>query len=154
MNLPDIALTPRFNAVLAGVTLGGGDAAAVKAMIQAWVNAFNQHLASRFAAGTSSTKVAVLDFNTVFRAQVAAPASYDFTDGANTACPVTGTDSSGLPSYTFPTCTAAALSATANKPSADWWTTYMFSDGFHPTPLAHAKAADEALKVFTQRGWN
>jgi len=154
MNLPDIALTPRFNAVLAGVTLGGGDAAAVKAMIQAWVNAFNQHLASRFAAGTSSTKVAVLDFNTVFRAQVAAPASYGFTDGANTACPVTGTDSSGLPSYTFPTCTAAALSATANKPSADWWTTYMFSDGFHPTPLAHAKAADEALKVFTQRGWN
>jgi phospholipase/lecithinase/hemolysin len=156
MNVPDIALTPRFSAVLAGVAAQtspaqAAQAAQVKQVIQTWVNSFNSALASRF---TNSTKVAVLDFNTVFRAQVAAPASYGFTDGTNTACPAVGTDSSGLPTYNFPACTAAALSATANKPSVDWWKTYMFSDGFHPTPLAHAKAADEALKVFTQRGWN
>lgn len=153
MNMPDIALTPRFSAVLAGVKLQAGQQKAdeVKQVIQTWVNSFNSALASRF---TGSTKVAVLDYNTVFRAQVAAPASFGFTDGVNTACPAVGTDSSGLPTYNFPACTAAALSATANKPSADWWTTYLFSDGFHPTPRAHAEAAKEAAKVFTQRGWN
>jgi len=153
MNLPDIALTPRFGAVLAGVAAqtNAQQAAAVKGLIQTWVNAFNTALANRF---TGSTKVAVLDYNTVFRAQVAAPASYGFTDGLNTACPAVGTDSSGLPTYNFPACTAAALSAMADKPSTDWWTTYLFSDGFHPTPRAHAEAAKEAAKVFTQRGWN
>jgi outer membrane lipase/esterase len=153
MNMPDIALTPRFSAVLAGVKLQAGQQKAdeVKQVIQTWVNSFNSALASRF---TGNTKVAVLDYNTVFRAQVAAPASFGFTDGVNTACPAVGTDSSGLPTYNFPACTAAALSAMANKPSTEWWTTYLFSDGFHPTPRAHAEAAKEAVKVFTQRGWN
>jgi phospholipase/lecithinase/hemolysin len=152
MNMPDIALTPRFGAVLAGVAAQSNaqHAAQVRGVIQTWVNSFNSALASRF---TGNTKVAVLDYNTVFRAQVAAPASFGFTDGVNTACPAVGTDSSGLPTYNFPACTAAALSATANKPSADWWTTYLFSDGFHPTPRAHAEAAKEALNVLTSRGW-
>lgn len=152
MNMPDIALTPRFGAVLAGVAAQSNaqQAAQVKGVIQTWVNSFNSALASHF---TGNTKVAVLDYNTVFRAQVAAPASFGFTDGVNTACPAVGTDSSGLPTYSFPACTAAALSATANKPSADWWTTYLFSDGFHPTPRAHAEAAREALNVLTSRGW-
>jgi phospholipase/lecithinase/hemolysin len=153
MNVPDIALTPRFSAVLMGVSLQLGDAqaAAVKQVIQAWVNAFNTSLANRFS---NNSKVAVLDFNTVFRAQVANPIANGFTNSSGTACPATGTDGSGLPTYNFQTCTAAALSAQSGKPSADWWTTYMFSDGFHPTPLAHAKAAEEAAKVLTARGWN
>jgi phospholipase/lecithinase/hemolysin len=144
MNMPDIALTPRFRAVLAGVAARSSpqQAAQVEGVIQTWVNSFNSALAGRFAG---STKVAVLDFNTTFRAQVAAPASFGFTDGTGTACPAVGTDGSGLPTYDFPTCTAAALSAQQGKPS-DWWTTYMFSDGFHPTPLAHAKAAYQALQ--------
>lgn len=152
MNMPDIALTPRFGAVLAGVAAQSNaqQAAQVKGVIQTWVNSFNSALASRF---TGNTKVAVLDYNTVFRAQVAAPASFGFTDGVNTACPAVGKDSSGLPTYNFPACTAAALSAMAGKPSTDWWTTYMFSDGFHPTPRAHAEAAKEALNVLTSRGW-
>jgi phospholipase/lecithinase/hemolysin len=152
MNMPDIALTPRFRAVLAGVAARSSpqQAAQVEGVIQTWVNSFNSALAGRFAG---STKVAVLDFNTTFRAQVAAPASFGFTDGTGTACPAVGTDGSGLPTYDFPTCTAAALSAQQGKPS-DWWTTYMFSDGFHPTPLAHAKAADQALQILSDRGWN
>lgn len=157
MNLPDIALTPRFSAVLAGVAAqaGAGQAAAVKGVIQTWVNAFNAKLASRFAPTTSAgPKVAVLDFNKTFREQVANPALFGFTDGVNTACPVTGQDSTGLPSYNFPTCSATALSATPGKPSPDWWKTYLFSDGFHPTPLAHQKAAEVALALISARGWN
>jgi phospholipase/lecithinase/hemolysin len=153
MNVPDIALTPRFSAVLVGVTLQTNEAqaAAVKQVIQAWVDTFNASLANHFL---NNSKVAVLDFNTVFRAQVADPIASGFSDSSSTACPPTGTDGSGLPTYNFQTCTAAALSAQSGKPSADWWTTYMFSDGFHPTPLAHAKAAEEAAKVLTARGWN
>ena len=157
MNLPDIALTPRFSAVLAGVTAQAGaeQAAAAKSVIQSWVNAFNTKLASRFASTTTAgAKVAVLDFNKTFRDQVANPGAFGFTNGTGTACPITGTDASGLPSYTFPTCTATALAATSGKPSADWWQTYLFSDGFHPTPRAHQKAADLALALMTQRGWN
>lgn len=157
MNVPDIALTPRFSAVLAGVTAQAGaeQAAAAKSVIQSWVNAFNTKLANRFAATTSAASVvAVLDFNKTFRDQVANPGAFGFTNGTGTACPVTGTDASGLPSYTFPTCTATALSATSGKPSADWWQTFMFSDGFHPTPRAHQMAGEQALAVMTQRGWN
>jgi phospholipase/lecithinase/hemolysin len=119
------------------------------------VNAFNTKLANRFASTTSAASVvAVLDFNKTFRDQVANPGAFGFTDGTTTACPITGTDSSGLPSYTFPTCTATALSAMTGKPSANWWQTYLFSDGFHPTPQAHQKAGEQALAVMTQRGWN
>jgi phospholipase/lecithinase/hemolysin len=157
MNVPDIALTPRFSAVLAGVAAQAGaeQAAAVKSVIQTWVNAFNTKLANRFAATTTAASVvAVLDFNKTFRDQVANPGAFNFTNGTSTACPVTGTDSSGLPSYTFPTCTATALSAMSGKPSADWWQTYLFSDSFHPTPRAHQQAGEQALAVMTQRGWN
>ena len=162
MNVPDIALTPRFSAVLMGVAaaasdpqVGAAQAAGVKSVIQSWVNAFNTKLASRFASTTSAASVvAVLDFNKTFRDQVANPGAFGFTDGTTTACPITGTDSSGLPSYTFPTCTATALSAMTGKPSANWWQTYLFSDGFHPTPRAHQKAGEQALAVMTQRGWN
>jgi phospholipase/lecithinase/hemolysin len=157
MNVPDITLTPRFSAVLAGVTAQAGaeQAAAAKSVIQSWVNAFNTKLANRFAATTSAASVvAVLDFNKTIRDQVANPGAFGFTNGTSTACPITGTDASGLPSYTFPTCTATALSALSGKPSADWWQTYLFSDGFHPTPRAHQKVGEQALAVMTQRGWN
>ncbi len=152
MNMPDIALTPRFGAVLYGVTqqAGAAQAANVKGLIQTWVNTFNQKLASEFA---NNTKVAVLDFNTTFRDQVANPASYGFTNGTDTACPIVGFGDDGLPAYDFPSCTATQLSSTSNKP-ATWWQTYLFSDGFHPTPRAHEKAAELALQVIQQRGWN
>jgi phospholipase/lecithinase/hemolysin len=153
MNMPDITLTPRFSALLYGISVnpqaGPAQAEAVRKAIVDWVNAFNNSLANRFATSPASTKVAVLDFNTTFRAQVASPGTYGFTNGTDTACPPTGTDSSGLPTYTFPTCTATALSG--QRPD---WQTYMFSDGFHPTPLAHSKAADLAVQLIRDRGWN
>jgi phospholipase/lecithinase/hemolysin len=157
INVPDIALTPRFSAVLFGVTQQAGAEAAgqVKALIQGWVDAFNARLAQRFSG---SDRVAVVDFNTNFRDQVGNPAKYDLTDAVNTACPVTDFEAgTGLPEYDFPTCTAAALSA-AQPPAgatggADWWKTYLFSDGFHPTPKGHELAAAEVMKVLNARGW-
>lgn len=155
MNMPDITLTPRFSALLYGISVnpqaGPTQAAAVRQAIELWVNAFNNSLASRFA---SSPEVAVLDFNATFRAQVANPESYGFTNGTDAACPITGFGSDSLPAYDFPSCTATALSAMSGKPSANWWETYLFSDGFHPTPKAHAQAAELALQLITQPGVN
>jgi phospholipase/lecithinase/hemolysin len=156
LNLPDIALTPRFSAVLFGVSQQVGDVAAaqVKGLIQQWVDAFNAKLAERFAGHAS---VAVIDFNTNFRAQVANPGTYGLTNATGTACPITGVDQdTGLPEYTFSTCTAAALSAAPPEGAtggADWWKTYLFSDGFHPTPKGHELAAAEVKKVLAARGW-
>jgi phospholipase/lecithinase/hemolysin len=159
LNAPDITLTPRFAAVLGGVSqsFGGGAAGQAAAtqlqgLIRNWIGAFNTQLASRFN-GVSS--VAILDFYGVFTDQVTNPAKYGFTNVKDTACPVTGVGSDGLPSYSFPTCTASALSA---KPptggTADWWKTYIFSDGFHPTPKGHELMADEVLKLVKAKGWN
>jgi phospholipase/lecithinase/hemolysin len=159
LNAPDITLTPRFAAVLAGVAQasGGGAtgqaaAAQIQGVIRQWVGAFNAQLASKFN-GVSS--VAIVDFFAIFNDQVANPSKYGFTNAKDTACPVTGVGSDGLPSYTFPTCTATALSA---KPptggTADWWKTYIFSDGFHPTPKGHELMAGEVLKAITAKGWN
>ncbi|MEI6028010.1 MAG: SGNH/GDSL hydrolase family protein [Betaproteobacteria bacterium] len=159
LNAPDITLTPRFAAVLGGVAqaYGGGAAgqaaaAQVQGLIRQWIGAFNTQLTAKF---NGVATVAVIDFYGVFADQVANPAKYGFTNVKDTACPVVGVGSDGLPSYSFPTCTAAALSA---KPptggTADWWKTYAFSDGFHPTPQAHQLLADEVNKAVTAKGWN
>lgn len=159
LNAPDITLTPRFAAVLAGVAQasGGGAtgqaaAAQIQGVIREWVAAFNAQLNSKF---TGVSAVAIVDLFGIFNDQVANPSKYGFTNVKDTACPVTGVGSDGLPSYSFPTCTASALSA---KPpaggTADWWNTYIFSDGFHPTPKGHELIAGEVIKAITAKGWN
>lgn len=159
LNMPDITLTPRFAAVLAGVAqaYGGGAAGQAAAgqlqgLIRQWIGAFNNQLATQF---TGISSVAILDFYGVFTDQVNNPAKYGFTNVKDTACPATGTGSDGLPAYSFPTCTVAALSA---KPpagaAADWWKSYIFSDGFHPTPKGHELMAAEVAKLLSAKGWN
>ena len=62
-------------------------------------------------------------------------------------------DGSGLPSYTFPTCTAAALSATPGKSSPDWWQHHVFADSFHPTPYGHQQLSQLVSRSLSQKGW-
>ena len=85
---------------------------------------------------------------------MAAPAASGFTDPPTPAGPAVGRDSSQLPTYNCLTCTSAALSVTPGKLSPEWWQTYMFSDGFHPTPRAHAMAAEKALELIAAKRWN
>ena len=70
----------------------------------------------------------------------------------DTACPVKGLGSDGLPEYDFPSCTSAALDATAGK-TAGWWKTYSFSDGFHPTPKGHELMAQSVARAMSKAGW-
>jgi phospholipase/lecithinase/hemolysin len=151
LNMPDITLTPRFRAVLAGVAAQAGAPASaqLQGAIQQWIGAFNQQLKTRTA---TEKRIVLVDFFNEFTQQVAKPASYGLSNATETVCPVTGTDSSGLPSYTFPLCTNTALNALPGK-TANWWSNYMFSDGFHPTPFAHTLLAQSVMRSINQAGW-
>ncbi|MFM8589997.1 MAG: SGNH/GDSL hydrolase family protein [Limnohabitans sp.] len=151
LNIPDITLTPRFRAVLAGVTAQAGapQAALLQGGIRQWIGAFNARLASVVG---SDSRIAVVDFYGDFSKQVATPASYGLTNATDTACPVKGVGSDGLPTYDFPTCTSAALDAQSGK-TAGWWKTYAFSDGFHPTPAGHQLMADSVNRALAKAGW-
>jgi phospholipase/lecithinase/hemolysin len=161
INMPAITNTPRFQAVLNGIaaangggTTGAAARAAADTLFKNWVVAFNTELSTKF---TGNTSVVVLDLYTRFNDQIANPTTYGLTNVKDTACPVTGTGSDGLPAYNFATCTAAAL--TAQTPpagatgGAGWWRTYLFSDGFHPTPYGHSLAAAQIRSALFNNSW-
>lgn len=152
LNMPDITLTPRFQAVLAGVALAQGSATsqALQAAIRQWIGAYNAQLKTSIG---SDTRVALVDFYTDFSDEVSNPSSYSLTNVTTAACPVVGADSTtGLPTYDFPTCSDTALDATSGK-TAGWWKTYAFSDGFHPTPYGHQLLSASVSRALARAGW-
>lgn len=159
LNMPGITNTPRFQLVLDSIAAasGGGTAGATaraqsEALFNSWTVAFNTRLAANVAG---NSKVVLVDFYTAFNNQIASPATYGLTNIKTPACPITGVGTDGLPSYTFATCTDAALAAAppAGVTGTDWYKTYAFSDGFHPTPLGHQLLATEITKALTAAGW-
>ncbi len=159
VNLPGITNTPRFQAVLDAVATayGGGTAGATaraqtNTLIRTWVGTFNARIKAR-AAGNSA--VLIVDLNTEMDNQIANPAQYGFTNVTTPACPATGSGVSA--SYNFATCTATALSAmtppTGAVGGSNWWKTYAFSDGFHPTPYGYQLLAQLVTKELVLAGW-
>jgi phospholipase/lecithinase/hemolysin len=156
LNLPGIDKTPRLQQLLGGIaaTAGPEAAAQVQGLVKAWVEAFNAKLAANFAG---NDKVVVVDFYTSLNDQVARPEQFGLSNAKNTACPATGVGADGLPTYTFPTCTVASLSAmpppAGATGGADWWKTYAFSDSFHPTPYGHQLLSQLVARSIAQAGW-
>jgi phospholipase/lecithinase/hemolysin len=145
LNLPGITNTPRFQMVLDSIAAasGGGTAGATaraqaEGLFKAWMEAFNAQLAAKVSGNAS---VVLVDFYKAFNDQIATPAQYGLQDVKTPACPITGVGGDGLPTYTFPTCSATALSGSTPPTGAtggmDWWKSYAFSDSFHPTPYGH-----------------
>jgi len=159
INIPGITNTPRFQMVLDGIAAayGGGDAGAAaraqsEALFKSWIEAYNAQLASKV---TGDERVALVDIYTSFNDEVANPAQYTLSNVKDTACPITGLGSDGLPTYTFATCTDANLAANppAGASGADWYKHYLFSDGFHPTPYGHQLASQLIARTLAQAGW-
>ncbi|TDM06780.1 MAG: phospholipase [Ideonella sp. MAG2] len=172
LNMPGITNTPRFQLVLdsiasataaaakgqgaseeAAAAAGASARANSETLFKSWVSAFNTQLASKFAG---DSRVAVVDFYTEFNNQVANPSQFGLSNVKTPACPVTGVGSDGLPKYDFPNCTDASLAA--KPPSgvsggANWYKTYAFSDGFHPTPYGHQLLAQLISRTLAQAGW-
>jgi outer membrane lipase/esterase len=158
LNVPDITLTPKFQMVLGAVAQasgGGATGAAAGATLQGairqWVGAFNAELQTRIGG---DPRIALVDFNADFTDEVTHPAAYGLTNVTNAACPVTGVDSQGLPTYDFRACTTTALDAAAPAgATAGWWQTWTFADGFHPTPYGHHLLAASVSRALERAGW-
>ena len=156
LNVPDITATPRFKLVLGSVAAAQGAAASAQAaaLFDAWVQAFNAQLAASFSG---DSRVTVVDFNESSKDQAQHPAQYELTNIVTPACPATGRGSDGLPTYSFPTCTATALSATPPPAGAtggaDWWQHYAYADSFHPTPYVHQLMGQLVSRSLSQAGW-
>jgi phospholipase/lecithinase/hemolysin len=153
LNMPDITLTPRFQALLGAVAQAQGATAAaqLQGAIQQWIGAFNGQLAARV---DGDKRIALVDFHADFTEEVANAADFGLTNATTAACPVVGVDGSGLPKYDFATCTSAALDAAPPTGlSAGWWHTWAFSDGFHPTPFGHRLLAASVARAIARAGW-
>jgi outer membrane lipase/esterase len=155
VNAPDIIKTPRFQQVLQGVTAtaGAATAAQVAAVAGQWVQAFNARMAAQLA---SQPRVALVDFYSELNQWLATPANFGLTNTTLPACPATGVDTSGLPTYTIQNCTAQSLSATpppAGTTGTNWWQTFVFSDNFHGTPKTNELVGKLVLKTLDAKGW-
>ncbi|WP_077032698.1 SGNH/GDSL hydrolase family protein [Pelomonas sp. KK5] len=155
LNLPAITKTPKFQMVLASIKAAkGADVATqLEALFNQWIGAYNTELAAKFA---SEPKVVVVDFYTSFLDEVASPAQFGLTNATTPACPAVGVGSDGLPTYDFPHCTTASLSAnvpTGASGGANWWQTYAFSDSFHPTLYGHQLVSQLISKSLAIKGW-
>jgi phospholipase/lecithinase/hemolysin len=133
-----------------GAAKGAAVRAQSQALFQSWIAAYNTELSAKLAGNDS---VVVIDFYKAFQDQVATPEQFGLTNVSTPACPATGVGSDGLPTYTFPTCTDTALSATAGKTSTDWWKSYGFSDSFHPTLYGHQLTQQLIAKSLAIKGW-
>ncbi len=156
VNMPGVTLTPRFRLVLQSVAAASGAAAAAQAstVFDGWVQAFNATLAAGLAG---DSRLAVADLYSSFKDQANNPAQYQLTNVTTPACPATGIGSDGLPTYNFPTCTAASLSAQTPPAGATggsaWWQSYGFADGFHPTPYGHQLVGQLVSRTLATAGW-
>jgi outer membrane lipase/esterase len=157
MNIPAITSTPRFKLVLKNIAaspVGSKGATAAEVLARYWITTFNQTLNNRFK---SEKRVMVVDFFAGLDSQLATPAAYGLvnpisstTGVIDTACPITGTDSIGLPTYNFATCTASALD---KSPQASKWRKMSFSDDFHPSPYTHNLIAQLVNRTLSIRSW-
>ena len=156
LNMPGVTLTPKFRMVLASISAANGAAGAAQAqtLFDGWVQAFNAKLAAALAG---DGRLTVVDFYASFKDQAEHPAQYAYTNVTTPACPATGVGSDGLPTYSFPSCTAAALSAMTPPAGAtggaDWWKSYGFADSFHPTPFGHQLMGQLVSRSLSQAGW-
>ena len=146
LNVPDVTRTPRFTAAYDKLVRDGAGEKArdVLAAVRGAIDAYNARLQARLQG---DARVVLVDLRTAVDDELSRAASYGLTDAAHAACPVTDVSAVGLPVWTLETCTSAALDATPGT-APGWWTTWAFSDGFHPTPAGHrllAATVNQAL---------
>lgn len=166
LNALDVLKTPVFQYTLS--TLSASDQASTRALAQTWLLAYNTEL--RLKAAQFGGKVVVFDLYTSFNHQYAHPQRYGVTNIDSTVCTQTyqrsingvaslataGTDALDTPEVRR-SCndqTASSITPTENATGAQWWTTYLFADDFHPTPYGHQLLAQSLTKKLDQVGWH
>lgn len=141
LNMPDITVTPRFQAVLASL---GNNGPAVQSLIRQWITAFNTQLKTSIAG---DSRIALVDFYSDFQDEVNKPADYGLVNATTPVCSAVKSQTFG----NFP-CLSTELDAVAGQ-TAGWWKKYAFSDGFHPTPFGHSLLAASVSRALARAGW-
>jgi outer membrane lipase/esterase len=157
LDLTDITLTPRLQAVFAqvaqangGGTAGATAAATLQGAIQQWISGFNAELQARIAG---DARVAYVPFYADLTDEITHPAAYGLTNVTTPACAVVGVNFFNTPQDAA-RCTSAALDAAPpNGLGAGWWQTWAFSDGFHPTPYSDRLLAASVSRALARAGW-
>lgn len=157
LNVPNVSQTPRFVSALDQIEalLGARLRESIEEDVSDWVDAFNAQLARR---ATAQSRVAVADFEERLDALIEQPARFGLTNVTKPACEPGFNDGAGKPvNLDFEHCTAQALSALTPPVGvtggANWWQTYLFADGFHPTPYGHQLMADLVKDNLRRVGW-
>lgn len=161
LNAPDIAHTPRVQALLDryATSEGGGAQGAAsrlhaQALLRSWVDTFNHRLASR-AAG--EPRIAIVDFRAALDAWVSQPSTFGLRNVSTPACPnsVEGLPDAS-PAQVFAACTETALARSpppGNTDGPDWHRRWLFADGFHPTPYGHELLHQAVMASMRRAGW-
>ena len=131
-NIPDVTLTPRFQPYIA-----------YKDIVQGWVKAFNDELLKQFA---TEPRVMIFDLYAELTKWASTPQAYGITNATDAACPANAWG------FQIAGCTSEVLNSEPGK-VANWWTTYLFSDYFHPTPKIYQMFADHVNERLKARGW-
>ena len=139
LNMPNVARTPRFQAMLQQRT----DVADMTQVAGEWADTFNARLNERMVG--ASSRLLVVDFKTLLDRWVAVPTAYGLTNGAQPACPVIAVDSQGLPDHDLKSCNSSN--------ALPGWQGHVFSDGFHGTPAVQRLMAQSVLQQMLVRGW-
>lgn len=149
LNVPALTLTPRFTAVIKQIeqSLGAQTAQQMNTLFDGWVQTFNAALVT---AAQGDKRLAVVDFYTEFKGQVQNPAQYKFTNVTVPACALAGVSDDRLD-----LCTSTVLSARIppGESSPDWWQSYAFANGFHPTPYGYQQMSQLVSRTLAQAGW-
>ena len=147
LNVPVLTKTPELAGLLAGVALlDSARAQAMEQLFDSWVKTFNATLS---AALKDEPRVAMADFYAGFDDQIRNPAKYGFSNVTIPACSVLGVDDD------IYNCGADSLAQNIpqGETSSDWWSSYMFSNAFHPTPYGHQQMSVIMQDVLKAKGW-
>jgi phospholipase/lecithinase/hemolysin len=145
LNMPDLTHTPMIRRVLNNQRMGPGQpAGALRAALSAWVDAYNQQLAARFA---SEPRVLLFDFH-AWTADVAnRPATLGFNNASDALCPPSSVGPGGLRLFDLARCDTTTL---ATIPG---WQGYAWADDLHLSPRAHDALAHSILSALAAKGW-
>jgi phospholipase/lecithinase/hemolysin len=150
-DMPDVTLTPRFQAGIAQATGGSATAAAqAQAAVRGLIDTYNARLRARIG---SDTRVSYVPMDADFREIIGNPRDFALTNVTTPACAVLGITFFNSPADAA-ACTSARLDAAPPAGLAPgWWQSWFFTDGFHPTPYGHRLIANSVARALARAGW-
>ncbi len=152
LNVPDITLTPRFSAAFAKLVqeLGADEAAAIQAAVRQAVGAFNARLQSRLG---NDTRVVLIDVRAAVDDQIARAGDYGLSDAHPCGLPGHGRELRGAARVVAADLHVGRARCRLTGAAPGWWTTWAFSDGFHPTPAGHRLLAATVNQALAAASW-